>query len=1372
MSTRTTVSVLIVNEHAEEVKLATVGFRGFFADCRVDVAYSAADARALASTRAPEWTFILIDGDSLSGSGATLIEDLKRQVVSAPVLLQTDRAGDAFSVQAMQSGADFFLAKQSPAFLSELLFCAKAAVEKRDLSLTATRFQIRHQQLAECLTDVYYELDADGRVLSIGPTVTALLGYAPQELIGSPFTDLFSSEHLPSARYRFNERRSGSRGAHRLPLTLRRKSAPDSGDALVRVEVNARGLYDAHRRFLGTVGLVRAVPQSGQSQRSESHPVDTAQARDAELGTGRMMADQPQALAQSLSIVRDETSRLAEAIREARLVERLTRLVEDLTRTVAAHERLERQIRTVPGERVGQTVNEILEEVLRSTRGVGTEILVEFASGLPTYEGNRNDAIECFRLLLSYARALLAGLGRNRPLLIRTRLMGQTVAVEYLESETNNLETPGGTPAPESADFVKIHALVRALGGTFDFVLPAGGPFRMAVYLPMAVGKPVIDSPQATSLHQPSPKEDSIGSPSDQRTPARTGLERQERRTSSRVATALPARVLVESTSWDGTISDLGLGGVCIALPPDFPPLDRQSVYAVFRTAIGILELHGSASIRPRPATDRQHAAPRQLVVIFHPPKPIERSILASLLEAARDRSLEFSLELQLSNATPLPLSDTVQPEHAEDDRRESIRIPLALPVRLEQADQPEQGRLIARAENISRHGACLLVGSHPDRIRGPVLLHFPPGKTAGHPGPHEPGVPDASLPGRIVWSVPEPAATGGFSGQSSPSIRIGVQFLPLTPYAERELARLIRQHLTSTPVAPAADTSVVTVHRECRNARGQTIVIADDHLRQPMPADTPILVVSPGYGQTARDYATLSLYLAHHRLRVLRYDHSNHLGMSDGELQNTTLRGMQTDLAKVLEFVHHTWPSARIVVLASDLAARSALKMAIQQPVDLLLLLNPVIDVGNLLMAVHGHDLVADYRYGLRRGITNLLGLNVNLDQFVGDMVAGRLTDLASTLEDLRLLRIPLAIITSPHTSSSPLPPSDLPHAFVSALGTQARMLSAPSSLVDESLASGEPPAAFRLILEQIASRLSWAPPAATLDAAARIAILRQRRRELEQTRLHRNLSQISREAMALAHLQQISQLANLHDYRKLLDDLYAFLMPLEPGMTILDAGIGQSDVTRAMLVNHAYRTRQRGVAPERPPLLVGLGKSGDQVYQARNNVQTLQKELLAGKSGGVAALPPLTVSWMRTDWTQALPFQSESVDRIVCNLSLSFVGSPRVTIREWYRVLHPDGRLVFTAFHPGTDLSLLYRRHLRLANQDEFSSQAQPVLHYLGRLREAIRHGILHTFDQAALASLLRQTGSTTFRISPIFDGHAYVAIVGKRISSSSLS
>jgi hypothetical protein len=101
---------------------------------------------------------------------------------------------------------------------------------------------------------------------------------------------------------------------------------------------------------------------------------------------------------------------------------------------------------------------------------------------------------------------------------------------------------------------------------------------------------------------------------------------------------------------------------------------------------------------------------------------------------------------------------------------------------------------------------------------------------------------------------------------------------------------------------------------------------------------------------------------------------------------------------------------------------------------------------------------------------------------------------------------------------------------------------------------------------------------------------------------------------------------------------------------------------------------------------------------------------------------------------------------------------------------VLHPDGSLILTTFHSGTDLSPIYRRHLRQANQDEFSAQAQPLLQYFARLREAIRHRIIHTFEEGALAALLTQCGITSFRILPIFDGQAFVGIVGKQNSSGS--
>ena len=38
------VTILVVNEQADEVKLVTMSLRGFFPDCRVEVVYSAAEA--------------------------------------------------------------------------------------------------------------------------------------------------------------------------------------------------------------------------------------------------------------------------------------------------------------------------------------------------------------------------------------------------------------------------------------------------------------------------------------------------------------------------------------------------------------------------------------------------------------------------------------------------------------------------------------------------------------------------------------------------------------------------------------------------------------------------------------------------------------------------------------------------------------------------------------------------------------------------------------------------------------------------------------------------------------------------------------------------------------------------------------------------------------------------------------------------------------------------------------------------------------------------------------------------------------------------------------------------------------------------------
>src|SRR5215467_8222848 len=92
------VTILIISEHAESVKLITVSLRGFFPGCRVDVAYSAEEARAW--TPSHEWILILIDEQCLIGDHASLAGELKRRAPYAGVILYSDRSDSGSAIQA------------------------------------------------------------------------------------------------------------------------------------------------------------------------------------------------------------------------------------------------------------------------------------------------------------------------------------------------------------------------------------------------------------------------------------------------------------------------------------------------------------------------------------------------------------------------------------------------------------------------------------------------------------------------------------------------------------------------------------------------------------------------------------------------------------------------------------------------------------------------------------------------------------------------------------------------------------------------------------------------------------------------------------------------------------------------------------------------------------------------------------------------------------------------------------------------------------------------------------------------------------------------------------------------------------------------
>lgn len=266
----------------------------------------------------------------------------------------------------------------------------------------------------------------------------------------------------------------------------------------------------------------------------------------------------------------------------------------------------------------------------------------------------------------------------------------------------------------------------------------------------------------------------------------------------------------------------------------------------------------------------------------------------------------------------------------------------------------------------------------------------------------------------------------------------------------------------------------------------------------------------------------------------------------------------------------------------------------------------------------------------------------------------------------------------------------------------------------------------------------------------------------------MRHHTSQAARSALWVAHLAQLPQLGNQPDYWALENKLYRRLLPLEPGMTVLDIGCGQGDLARIMLTNQIYRSAHRSGPPARPLRYIGLDQSQESLVLAERQIRSFAQELPGQLASSVPADRLVETSWVHTDWNSPLPFIEGSIQRILCHLSLSFAPSPLHSLRQALRVLHTDGTAVVTCLQPHTDLSTLFHRQLRATGQDEFGASAQIVLHYLGRLREAIRHGLLHSYERNELARLLTHAGAVPAQIIPVLGNQLLLAIVQKAKST----
>ncbi|HWI67279.1 MAG TPA: PAS domain S-box protein, partial [Nitrospiraceae bacterium] len=520
----------------------------------------------------------------------------------AGIILHSDRSDSASAIQALQADVDFFLSKQSPAFLTELLFCAKEVLERRHLRTALDHEHERHRRLSELLSDIVYELDASGCFVAISPGIATLLGYSPDELVGLPYTTLVPVGQESVARYRLNERRSGARGTTRVELALRRKVAQDNTPLTLTAEVHARGLYDSLRRFLGTIGLIRDISQSKQHDSTIHQLREQLQHRESLLALAQRVTLLSQQLHDPLASLLTQSQQLLTTIRDAGLDDRAETLAGHAAEATKLGAQLAQALHESAEVTFGYTINDVLDDVLASiipTSVDDTSVIRKFSSHLPPLAGNREQVTKLVYSLLTYANTYVLTVGRTHRLIVSTRATGPSsisadaptlfplsppteVEVEMLESDMVWAAAPP-TASPPSIDLLESYQLVRQLSGALDFSAPMQGPFRMILRLP-AESPPapkMLELPTTVSAAQ-SERAPETKSATTMAVPTTVSAGRQqERRSSLRIPTTLPATITVGSATWSGTISNFSFGGACVTLPGDFPTVSPQDAYVL-----------------------------------------------------------------------------------------------------------------------------------------------------------------------------------------------------------------------------------------------------------------------------------------------------------------------------------------------------------------------------------------------------------------------------------------------------------------------------------------------------------------------------------------------------------------------------------------------------------------------------------------------------------------------------------------------------------------------------------------------------------------------------------------------------------------------
>jgi SAM-dependent methyltransferase/pimeloyl-ACP methyl ester carboxylesterase len=502
-------------------------------------------------------------------------------------------------------------------------------------------------------------------------------------------------------------------------------------------------------------------------------------------------------------------------------------------------------------------------------------------------------------------------------------------------------------------------------------------------------------------------------------------------------------------------------------------------------------------------------------------------------------------------------------------------------------------------------------------------------------------------------------------------------------------------------------------------------------------------MIVLPGYGETKTDVLSESYFLAKNGFQTLRFDYTDHVGESDGDIYQTTLSKMKDDIKCSLDYLCHRFHPTSVGAVASSLSARAMLRASREDHrISLLLNIVAVVDLRKTLFAIYQEDYLKRVERGLHVDAMDVLGFQVDAESFLRSAIEDCYEDLETTMEDLRHIDAPSVFFAAEKD------------AWVELADVRRAVYATPGKRKDLHIFDGamhelhENPSVSRELLRQIVRYATFflLDPGQTenIKAPNLREIGFRIRREKKRNKIIHAVSKREELDFWKSYLDNYSFVVNVPDYWDLLNLIHYLLEECKPKDRILDAGCGIGNYGTFLLVRLLYQGRQQ---PMYPPEYQSLYYTGiDFVREAIEHAIRTQSRIEAEFTRSMTATRNeklLVRSYYVADLESPLAFKDNSFDKVCCNLVVSYLENPAEAVSEMVRVLKPEGKIVITSLKPFADLSQVYRNFVKVTKGRKDREEARKLLSNAGRIKAKEVEGVYEFFSEEALTDLLKNVG-----------------------------